>query len=92
MERHSGGSRRGCRYQAIIIGTASFMISEGWKRMTPRSSQRLVLRPVPKNQVAISSSTPRLYSQGVQIRRMCGGTWLSISMATSPAPRRTACR
>ena len=52
----------------------------------------VVLRPVPKNQVAISSSTPRLYSQGVQIRRICGGTWLRISMATSPAPRRTACR
>ena len=28
-----GGSGRSCRYQAHIIGTASFMISEGWKRM-----------------------------------------------------------
>ncbi len=27
-----GGSGRSCRYQAHIIGTASFMISEGWKR------------------------------------------------------------
>ncbi len=53
----SGGRRRGCRYQAIIIGTASFMISEGWKRSTPKSSQRLVLRPVPKTQVANTSAS-----------------------------------
>ena len=31
-EGQLGGSGRSCRYQAHIIGTASFMISEGWKR------------------------------------------------------------
>ena len=35
-----GGSGRSRRYQAAIIGAASFMTSEGWKRSRPTSSQR----------------------------------------------------
>ncbi len=34
-----GGNWRLCKNQAAAIGTMSFMISDGWKRM-PRSSQR----------------------------------------------------
>jgi hypothetical protein len=41
-----GGSARSCRYHAQSIGTASFMISEGWKRMNPRSSQRCAPLPM----------------------------------------------
>ncbi len=41
-----GGSGRSCMYQAHIIGTASFMISEGWKRMKPTSSQRCAPLPM----------------------------------------------
>jgi hypothetical protein len=36
----SGGNGRSCRYQAASIGTASFMISEGWNLNRPRLSQR----------------------------------------------------
>src|SRR6266513_1512827 len=35
-----GGSGRSCKYQAHIIGTASFISSEGWKRNSPKFSQR----------------------------------------------------
>jgi len=41
-----GGSARSCKNQAHIIGTASFMTSEGWKRSTPKSSQRCAPLPM----------------------------------------------
>ena len=51
-----GGSMRSCRNQATIIGSVSFASSEGWKRTTPRSSQRCAPRPSP-NSVTSSSRT-----------------------------------
>ena len=45
-EAKLGGSGRSCRYQAHIIGTASFMSSEGWKRMNPRFNQRCAPKPI----------------------------------------------
>ena len=54
-----GGSGRSCRYQATIIGRAIFMISEGWKRRNPRSSQRCApMLTSPTTATATSSSTP----------------------------------
>ena len=45
-EGRLGGSGRSCSHQAQVMGTASFMISEGWKRMKPRSSQRCAPLPM----------------------------------------------
>ena len=57
--RSDGGSARWCRYQAHIIGTASFMISDGWKRITPRSSQRCAPLPMsPASATTTSSTSP----------------------------------
>ena len=36
-----GGSGFSYRYQATIMGTAIFMISEGWKRTTPQTQPAL---------------------------------------------------
>ena len=44
---------------ASIIGIAIFMISEGWKRMTPRLSQRRApFTTSPPSATATSSATP----------------------------------
>ena len=54
-----GGSGRSCMYQAHIMGTASFMISEGWKRMKPTSSQRCAPLPIwPVTATTDSSNMP----------------------------------
>ena len=84
-----GGSRLSDRYQATIIGTASFMISEGWKRTTPRSSQRCAPLPMsPTTSTASSNSTPRPYSQGVQRCSQAAGTAPPAIMAPKAMPRR----
>ncbi len=63
MSRNDGGSGRWCRYQAHIIGTASFRISEGWKRTTPRSSQRCAPLPMsPAIATTTSSTRPSAYA------------------------------
>src|SRR3546814_13111085 len=60
MVRTFGGRRRVCRKAAIVAGIASFIISEGWKRMTPKSSQRVApLAASPSSRVATSSSSVR---------------------------------
>ncbi len=83
-----GGSGRSCRYQAHIIGTASFMISEGWKRTSPRSSQRCAPLPMaPMPATTKSSRTPTRYSHGDSRRRKLGFTWASSNIATVPMPR-----
>jgi hypothetical protein len=54
-----GGRERAERYQAIIIGVASFTSSEGWKRMKPRSSQRWAPLPTtPMASTRASMATP----------------------------------
>ena len=46
------------KYHASISGNAIFMSSEGWKRATPRFSQRLEpLTVVPASATATSSTT-----------------------------------
>ncbi len=46
------------KYQASIIGSATFMSSEGWMRATPRLSQRREpLTTTPKSATPTSSST-----------------------------------
>ena len=47
------------KYQASIMGTAIFIISDGWMRVTPRLSQRVApLLVSPKNSTPSSSTTP----------------------------------
>jgi len=47
------------------MGVASFIISEGWKVSTPRSSQRCAPLPVsPTVSTSTSSSTPAKYTHG----------------------------
>ncbi len=47
------------KYQASISGIAIFMISAGWMRVMPRSSQRLApLTLIPTRKTATSSRTP----------------------------------
>ena len=70
----SGGSGRSCSHQAQVMGTASFMISEGWKRMKPRSSQRCAPLPMwPVMSTTISRITPTHHSgkrEAAQERRL----------------------
>ena len=54
-----GGSGRPLRYHATIIGMVSFSSSDGWKRTTPRSSQRCAPRPSPSSATATSSTRCR---------------------------------
>jgi hypothetical protein len=64
-----GGSGCSARYQAIIIGTAIFIISEGWKRTGPRLSQRCAPLPMtPRPSTASSSSMPIRKIHGVHMR------------------------
>ena len=75
------------------LGTASFMSSEGWKRNSPRSSQRCAPRPTWPIAATITSSTqPPKYSQGVMRRRKFGLMRASSSIAIVPISRRTPVR
>jgi len=88
-----GGSGRSCRYQAHIIGTASFMSSLGWKRNSPRSSQRCAPMPMwPIAATTKSSRQPPAYSQGVERRRKLGLICASSSIAAVPSARRAPVR
>ena len=92
-EIQPGGSGRSCRYQAHIIGTASFISSEGWKRNSPRFSQRCAPMPTwPIATTLTSSRHPNAYSHGVVRRRKFGFTRASSSMAKVPRSRRSAVR
>ena len=57
MSFQPGGNCRGCRYQATIIGVVSLSNSDGWKRITPRSSQRIEPRPSPRIATTTSRAT-----------------------------------
>ena len=47
------------KYHASIIGNASFIISEGWKRATPTCSQRRApFTMSPASATAMRSATP----------------------------------
>src|SRR5256885_2063877 len=88
-----GGSGRSCRYQAQVIGTASFISSEGWKRNRPKFSQRCAPMPTWPIATTMSSSThPTAYSHGVERRRKFGFTRASSSMAMVPSSSRRAVR
>ena len=88
-----GGSGRSCRYQAHIIGTASFISSEGWKRNSPKFSQRRAPMPTwPIVTTSMSSTHPAAYSHGVERRRKFGFTRASTSMAMVPSSSRSAVR
>src|SRR5438034_979383 len=74
-EDQPGGSGRSCRYQAHIIGTASFISSEGWKRNSPKFSQRRAPMPTwPIVTTSMSSTHPPAYNHGVLRRRKFGFT------------------
>jgi len=89
----SGGRPRSCRYQALSMGTASFMISEGWKRMMPRLNQRCAPLPMtPAPATTNSSRMPNAYSQGARRRRKCGLACVSASMAAPPSATRKTVR
>src|SRR5260221_903216 len=68
-----GGSGRSCMYHAHIIGTASFMIWDVGRRMTPTSSKRCAPWPIcPVTATTTSNSTPITYAIGANRRRYCG--------------------
>ncbi len=91
MSRSDGGSGRWCRYQAHIIGTASFRISEGWKRTTPRSSQRWAPLPMsPATATTASSTSPSAYAAGESMRRKWSGTCASTTISVKPMPMRAS--
>jgi len=88
-----GGSGRVCRNQAQASGTAIFMISEGWKRTTPRSSQRCApMEMSPTSATATSSSTPAAYAQGETARSNRGGTCAAATSTAKAMPTRAAWR
>ena len=78
-----GGSARREKYAAMVIGKATFMISEGWKRgSSGRSSQRFAPPPVlPKKITATSNASPPRYIQPDQRFRMRMSTWATRPMA-----------
>ena len=86
-----GGSGRSCSHHAQVMGTASFMISEGWKRMKPRSSQRCAPLPMwPVMSTTTSSITPSIHSGNARRRRKAGFTCASAHIATPPSATRIA--
>jgi len=77
------------RYQASIIGTANFIISDGWKRNRPRSSQRWAPRTfVPISSTAISMMVPIINRMGDQRRIVSGEIWAINSITIIAIPRR----
>ncbi len=75
------------------MGTASFMISEGWKVKKPRSSQRCAPLPMwPITSTTTSSTMPTAYTHGAEARSDCGRTCASATIATEPMPSRAIAR
>src|SRR5260363_15675 len=71
------------------IGTAIFMISDGWMT-TPTWSHRLApLRASPNMATALSNATPIVYTRAAQRISVCGGTdaMAHINVKTSAALR-----
>ena len=74
---------------------ANLAISDGWKFITPRGSQRrapYTTLPTPGTNTAISSTSETMNSQGAQRSQVRIGTWNAISAATKATHRNTACR
>src|SRR5690606_36108970 len=66
------------KYHANISGTANFIISDGWIRVNPRSSQRVApLLVSPKNSTPSSKTTPSPYTHGAS--RLSSGTGTSAA-------------
>ena len=87
--RQRGGSGRGCRYQATIIGMASFSSSEGWKRTTPMSSQRFAPWPSPSTLTATSSRTAKHIEPG-RPRAQQAAAGCATPRPAMPRPRESA--
>ena len=68
------------KYHASIIGRPSFMISEGWMRPMPMSSQRVAPFTVtPFSSVATSSATPTTYTGTASRISNCGDTLAAMN-------------
>ena len=75
------------------MGTASFISSEGWKRIGPRLSQRWApRRACPTTATARRRKTPLAYSHGEMRRRKFGLTRARASIAAVPSTSRIAVR
>ena len=90
MSFQPGGNWRGCRYQATIIGMVSLSSSDGWKRMKPRSSQRIEPRPSPRIATTTSNAVLPPYNHGVQLRSTEGGMRDTSSSRPAPSTKRPA--
>ena len=79
------------KYHASIIGRASFIISAGWKRVTPMCSQRRApFTTSPASATASSSTSPITYAGSAKRISVCGGTCATIHIATSATARLTS--
>ena len=74
-----------------MSGSASFIISEGWKRVTPTCSQRRApFTTSPKSATITSSTRPTTYAGTAKRISVCGGICAVIHMATSAMHRLTS--
>ena len=76
------------KYQAIISGIAIFISSDGWMRVTPRSSQRRApFEMSPNSATPTSSTTPSRYT-GTAVRWIhCNGRFAAIHMMANAIVR-----
>ncbi|MNT86681.1 hypothetical protein D3C72_2269980 [compost metagenome] len=72
------------KYHASIIGSAIFMISDGWMRAMPTFSQRVEpLTVIPNSSTPTSNSTPATYSGSARCITVCGLSRASSHMMSS---------
>ena len=80
-----GGEYCLARYDEIIMGTATFINSEGCTRVKPKSSQRCApLAPTPKNNTASSNSSPKVYSRKDQRSQNRTGNCATVIIIAKP--------
>ena len=74
-----------------MSGSASFIISEGWKRVTPTCSQRRApFTTSPKSATATSSTMPITYAGTAKRISVCGATCAVSHIAVRAMHRLTS--
>ncbi len=75
-------------HHASISGSASFIISEGWKRVTPTCSQRRApFTTSPNSATATRKARPIRYAGTAKRIMVCGDTCATIHIAARATAR-----
>ena len=76
------------KYHASISGIATFISSDGWKRMKPRLSQRREpLTTTPNSATPTSRTTASTYSGTAARASVCGGTFATSHISSRATAR-----